>query len=110
MTWYRAVGESTRECNLERQVQIGILEAAMGQKISRLAQKYGVEPVEKAWEEMKKADRDRSFYKVFEWKSEMNLMEALEALDDYCDFLEAMIWKHQQKEHGKNHYPLALYQ
>ena len=95
---------------MERQIQMGVLEAAMGEKISRLAQKYGVEPVEKAWEEMKKADEERPFYEVFEWKSEMTLIDALEALDDYCDFLEAMIWKRQKEEKGNIHYIPALCQ
>ena len=41
---------------MERKLQIEILEAAMGQKISQMAKKYGLEIVVKAWEEMKMAD------------------------------------------------------
>jgi len=95
---------------LERKLQIEILEAAMGQKISQMAKKYGLEIVVKAWEEMKMADRDQAFYRAFGWKSDMTLMEALAGLEDYCDFLEAIIWKCREKERGKNHYPPALYQ
>jgi len=95
---------------LKNDPQIQILQAAMAQKISQLAKKYGLEVVVKVWEEVKMVDRDRAFYSLFGWKSEMTLREALEGLDDYCDFLEAMIWKRQERERGKSHYPPALFQ
>jgi hypothetical protein len=93
---------------LEENDQIKILQAAMGQKISQLARKYSIEFVSKAWEEIKTTDGDLAFFSVSGWKREMTLMEALECLDDYCDFIEAMVRK-RQEEKGQIHYIPALF-
>ena len=93
---------------MENDPQIRILKATMEKKLSQLAKKYGLGAVTKAWAEM--AERDRTFYSIFGWKSEMTLTEALRGLDDYCDFIEATIRKRQEKEKGKSHYPPALFQ
>ena len=74
-----------------------IFEAVTTHKISQLARKYGDELVVKVWEEIKAAGGDEAFFSVCGWKSEMTQREALEGLDDYCDFVEAMIRKHQGK-------------
>jgi len=87
-----------------------ILEAAMEKRISQLARRYSLEAVVEVWEEIKMAGRDHAFFSVCRWKPEMTLIEALEGLDDYCDFLEAMIWKRQKEERGESHYIPALYQ
>jgi transcription elongation factor Elf1 len=75
-----------------------IFEAVTKHKISQLARKYGDKLVVKVWKEIKTAGGDEAFFSVCGWKSEMTQMEALEGLDDYCDFVEAMIRKHQEKE------------
>ena len=77
---------------------MSIFEAVTKHKISQLARKYGDELVVKVWKEIKAAGGDEAFFGVCGWKAEMTQMEALEGLDDYCDFVEAMIRKHQKKE------------
>jgi transcription elongation factor Elf1 len=83
---------------LETNPQMSIVEAVTKHKISQLARKYGDELVGKVWKEIKTVGGDEAFFGLCGWKSEMTQMEALEGLDDYCDFVEAMIRRHQEKE------------
>ncbi len=83
---------------METNPQLSMCEAVTRHKISQLIRKYGDELVLKVWEEIKTAGGDEAFFSVCGWKSEMTQMEALEGLDDYCDFVEVMIRKHQEKE------------
>lgn len=88
---------------MEKNPQMSIFEAVTEHKTSQLARKYGDELVVKVWKEIKTAGGDEAFFSVCGWKSEMTQMEALEGLDDYCDFVEAMIRKHQEKENRGNY-------
>jgi hypothetical protein len=97
---------------LEKNRQVQIFRAVLDHKISQLAGKYTGELVFKIWEEIKTGGGDQVYLSVCGWKSEMTLMEALECLEDYCDFIEAMIRKHQEKgeeKRGSNYIP-ALFQ
>ena len=94
---------------MDENFQIKILRIAMEQKLCQLARKYSIGLVSKVYEEMKRVDGDRDFNSGSGLKSEMTLMEALECLDDYCDFLEAMIRKWQEREKGKVHYIPAIF-
>ena len=88
-----------------------IVKAALDHKISQRARKYTDELVFKIWEEMKTGGGDQAYLSVCGWKPEMTLMEALECLDDYCDFIEAMIRKHQEKgeeKRGSNYIPVLF--
>ena len=97
---------------MEKNQQIQIFEARVERKISQLARKYSGELVFKIWEEMKTAGEDRIYFSLCGWKPEMTLMEALECLDDYCDFIDAMIRKYQQKGNEKRGccYPPLFFQ
>ena len=83
---------------MEKNTRIRILEAVMADKLSQFAAKYSDEVVIKAWEEIRKANGEEAYIRFCEWKTEMTLMEALGCLDEYCEFVEAMIRKHLQKE------------
>ena len=78
--------------------QMSIFEAVTKRKISELARQYGDELVVKVWKDIKTAGGDEAFFSVCGWKSEMTQLEALEGLDDYWDFVEAIIRKHQERE------------
>lgn len=78
--------------------QLQMFEVAMGSKLSQLAKKYSKNLIAKIWDDIKTAGGDEAFLGVCGWKSEMTLAEALGCLDDYCDFIEAMIRKHLEKE------------
>ena len=82
---------------MEKNPQMSIFEAVTRHRISQLARKYGDELVVKIWKEIKTGG-DEAFFSGCGWKPEMTQMEALEGLNDYCDFVEAMIRKHQGKE------------
>lgn len=86
---------------MEKNPQMPIFEVVTRHKISQLARKYGDELIVKVWKEIKTAGGDEAFFSVCGWKSEMTQVKALEGLDDYYDFLEAMIRKHQEKEKRK---------
>lgn len=94
---------------MEKKFQIQLLEAALEQKLSRLAQKYSDEVVINIWKEMRIGGGNEAYLSVSEWKAEMTIMEALWCLDDYCDFIEAMILKQLEKERKGNHYIPALF-
>ena len=86
---------------MEKSTQIKVFEGILEHNISQLIRKYGRELVFKTWEETKIAGGDRAYFSFCGWKPEMTLMEALECLEDYCDFVEAMIQKNQEKEKEK---------
>jgi ribosome-associated translation inhibitor RaiA len=97
---------------LEKNRQRQIFNEVLDQRISQLARKYTDELVLKIWEEIEIGGEDQAYLSVCGWKSEMTLMEALECLDDYCDFIESKIRKHQEKgkeKRGSNYIP-ALFQ
>ncbi len=97
---------------MEKNRQRQIFNEVLDQRISQLARKYTDELVLKIWEEMEIGGEDQAYLSVCGWKSDMTLMEALECLDDYCDFIESKIRKHQEKgkeKRGSNYIP-ALFQ
>ncbi len=81
-----------------------MFEVALKQKLSHLARKYSPGLVLKIWEEIRIAGGDEAYFSVCGWKTEMTLVEALSCLRDYCDFVEAMIRKHQEKEKRGRYY------
>ena len=92
---------------MEKNPQMSIFEAVTKHKISQLARKYGDKLVVKVWKEIKTAGGDEAFFSVCGWKSEMTLMEALECLEAYCDFIEAMIRKNHEKGEEKREFSTA---
>ena len=54
-------------------------------------------PADPTQERHKTPGGDKDLFSVCGWKSEMTQVQALECLDEYCDFIETMIPKNQEK-------------
>ena len=92
---------------MDKNVQIRILETILKHNISQLIKKYGNDLVFEIWEETKTSGQP--YFCASAWKSKMTLNEALEYLDDYCVFIEALIRKHLGAEKRVIPYPPALF-
>jgi hypothetical protein len=94
---------------LEKNSQMLMFEAVLEKKLSQLAGKYGAALVYRIWEEMRIAGGDEAYFRFCGWPTEMTLGEAIGCLHGYCDFIEAMIRKHIEKEKKAVQYIPALF-
>jgi hypothetical protein len=78
-----------------------MFDAALKEKISRMARKYDHNLVFEFWTHIVKSDGVKIYFSKWEWKPEMTLGQALDSLDGYCDSIEAMIRDRQEERGGK---------
>jgi hypothetical protein len=68
-----------------------MFDAAIKEKLGRLARKYGQKSVVEVWTEMVRNQELESHLSKWRWSLEMTINEALERLDGYCNSIETTI-------------------
>ena len=74
-----------------------LFDALLKKKFSQLARKYSGELVFKIWGKVKITDADEAYFSACGWKPEMTIMEALNCLDEYCNYIEQVIQDYQKR-------------
>lgn len=90
---------------MNKDPEIALVEVALDQKLSRLTRKYTDEVVIQTLHEIRNTGEEDEFLRTCGWNSEMSLVEALECLQDYCDFVETTIQRHLEKGESRHYLP-----
>jgi hypothetical protein len=78
-----------------------MFDAALKEKNSQLARKYGHNLVFEFWAKVAKSGGVKIYFSKWQWKPEMTIGQALDCLDDYYESIEEMIRDRQEERGGK---------
>lgn len=85
----------------QQNIIVKMFAAAMREKFSRLARKYGQEMTFQAWVEQVKKGRDKTQDLEGRWDPGVSLGEAIDILEEYINWIERSIQERLQEGRKK---------
>ena len=75
-----------------------LFDQALKMKISQLARKYDPNLVFDLWAQIAATGGSKAYYRKWNWKPDMTLLEALSSLDDHLNGLQELLPKLQGRK------------
>jgi len=78
-----------------------MFQAAVKQRFLEFARKYNRKLVVRTWAQIVKSGGIELYLSRWDWDSPMEIVDALDSLDEHCDSVEALIREGNRREKGK---------